>query len=109
MIDQSDTRTLFLMDLPESLLSRYRWLYATCGYRGFDKVMQAVIGYASFAHLCMWEIACDPSADSLMIKLLDDLKAGAAIHLYDIKSYHANNQRWPKGMQVVSGKVVDVW
>lgn len=45
----------------------------------------------------------------VICELLDQLQRGTVIPLCDVDSYYAAGKRWPVGMQIVNGRLVDVW
>ncbi|MDE0854493.1 MAG: hypothetical protein OSA97_08715 [Nevskia sp.] len=50
-----------------------------------------------------------PEGRAVIGDLLRQLRRGETIPLCDIDSYYAAGKRWPLGMAVWQGKLVDVW
>jgi hypothetical protein len=51
----------------------------------------------------------DPAIGSVVVGLLEQLLRGEVTPILDVDSYYRNGKRWPIGMQLVNGKLIDVW
>jgi hypothetical protein len=51
----------------------------------------------------------DPAIGSVVVGLLEQLLSGEVTPILDVDSYYRNEKRWPIGMQLVNGKLIDAW
>ena len=88
---------------------RLAWLEVTAGIRAVHKFMDGKVGGAGYSGQYVMGICDSESGRHLICHLLDELKDGKVIALCDIDSYYSAGGRRPVGMQLLEGKLVDVW
>lgn len=95
--------------VPKLLASRLRWLESTHGTQSLDKFLDAKIHLEPYVGQYVRGLWREPSAARFIAQLLDQLRQGGIVPLSDIASYYANDKCPAKGMQLSSGKLIDVW
>ena len=88
---------------------RLAWLEATAGHYAVQKFIDGKIGGPDFSGQYVIGICDSGPGRRLICDLLDKLKDGKVIALYDIDSYYVRGRCRPIGMQLVGGELVDVW
>ncbi len=86
-----------------------QWLEKTAGARAVQKFLGGKIRGTRFSGQYLCGITDQAAGRQLICELLDLLRQGKTIPLCDVDSYYAAGKRWPQGMAVHAGKLVDVW
>ncbi len=85
------------------------WLERTAGPRAVQKFLGGKLRHPRFGGRYLTGITGIPEGRAVIGDLLRQLRRGETIPLCDIDSYYAAGKRWPLGMAVWQGKLVDVW
>ncbi|HZR34083.1 MAG TPA: hypothetical protein VFA75_01825 [Nevskia sp.] len=86
-----------------------RWLEQAAGPRAVQKFLGGKARHPLFSGRYLCGIHdCGPGR-RLIADLLDQLRRGKTIPLCDVDSYYAAGKRWPLGMAVRDGQLVDIW
>lgn len=88
---------------------RLDWLTSVAGEPSRRKFMGAKIDVPQYSGLYVDGILPTVEGYRFLIELLDQLKDGLAIPLFDVDSYYAHGKRWPAGMRLEGDQRVDVW
>ena len=85
------------------------WLEQAAGSQAVQKFLGGKIRGTQFSgrHLC--GIFDGVAGRQIISDLLALLRDGHAVPLCDVDSYYAAGRRWPLGMAVRDGHLVDVW
>lgn len=81
------------------------WLERAAGPRAVQKCLSGT----QFSGQYLTGIADMREGRRIIGELLDLLRQGHAIPLCDVDSYYAAGKRWPQGMAVRDGHLIDVW
>lgn len=93
----------------QAAAERLAWLETTAGYRACQKFVDGKIGGSNFSGQYVIGICGSESGRRFICELLDHMKEGRVIALYDIESYCAHGKRRPLGMRLIDGQLIDVW
>lgn len=86
-----------------------RWLEQAAGERAVQKFLGGKIRGTRFSGQYLCGIADSTEGRRVIGALLDLLRQGHAVPLCDVDSYYAAGKRWPLGMAVRDGRLVDIW
>ena len=89
--------------------SGLQWLEQVAGERAVQKFLGGKIRGTPFSGQYLCGIAGIAAGRRVIGDLLDLLRLGRTIPLCDVDSYYAAGKRWPLGMCVQDGQLVDVW
>ena len=86
-----------------------QWLERTAGPQAVQKFLGGKTRGTQFSGQYLCGIADGAAGRRVISDLLDLLRDGHAVPLCDVDSYYAASRRWPLGMAVRDGQLVDVW
>ncbi len=85
------------------------WLEQAAGPRAVQKFLGGKVRHLGFSGRYLCGINDSVAGRRVIADLLDRLRRGQTIPLCDVQSYYAAGRRWPLGMAVRHGQLVDVW
>ncbi len=85
------------------------WLEQVAGPRAVQKFLGGKIRGTPFSGQYLIGITGVAAGRQLICELLDLLRRGQTIPLCDVDSYYAHGKRWPLGMAIYDGRLVDVY
>lgn len=85
------------------------WLERAAGASAVQKFMGGKVRGTGFSGQYVCGIAHTRKGRELVAALLVLLRRGQMAPLSDVDSYYAVDKRWPVGMRIVGGRLVDVW
>ncbi len=85
------------------------WLEQTAGPRAVQKFLGGKIRGTQFSGQYVIGVADQAGGREVICELLELVKQGHGIPLCDVDSYYAHGKRWPLGMSIHGGRLVDVW
>lgn len=85
------------------------WLEQAAGAKAVQKFLGGKIRHPRFGGRYLCGISAEAGGRQVIADLLGDLRRGRVIPLCDVDSYYAANRRWPLGMTLRDGQLVDVW
>ncbi len=85
------------------------WLEQTAGPRAVQKFLGGKIRGTQFSGQYLTGMADFPEGRKVICELLELLQQGHGIPLCDVDSYYAAGKRWPLGMALREGRLVDIW
>ena len=86
-----------------------RWLEQAAGPGAVQKFLGGKIRGTRFSGQYLIGLTGMAAGRELICELLDLLRQGQTIPLCDVDSYYAHGKRWPLGMAVYNGRLVDVY
>ena len=89
--------------------SRLRWLERAAGAAAVNKFLGGKVLGTAFGGRYLIGICDSRAGRRLICRLLVLLRAGYVIPLCDVDRYYAAGKRWPLGMAVRNGRLVDIW
>lgn len=85
------------------------WLEQAAGAGAVQKFLGGKLRGRRFSGLYLCGISNSRIGRQAIAGLLDQLRQGQTIPLCDVDSYYAAGKRWPLGMALLDGQLVDVW
>jgi hypothetical protein len=85
------------------------WLEQAAGPRAVQKFLGGKVHHPRFSGQYLCGINDSAAGRKVIAELLDQLRLGQIIPLCDVDTYYAAGKRWPLGMAVRDGRLVDVW
>ncbi|GAC1643239.1 MAG: hypothetical protein NVS9B11_12530 [Candidatus Dormibacteraceae bacterium] len=85
------------------------WLEQTAGTRALHKFLGGKLRHPRFGGRYLIGITDFAEGRKVIADLLKLLRQGKTIPLCDVDSYYAAGKRWPLGMAIRMGGLIDIW